>query len=127
METKEPDSVAHVRIAIPRVRSPNQRDFVFGPRRPRHTRNATIATATPTSAPTTRNRDPNGAPDAERTWMDNVPIVDCPATSRALTCTTWEPSVSFSKTDVAIPTEKKAPSSTRTSYPAIPESLSVAP
>src|SRR5205807_9355430 len=39
---------------------------------------------------------------------------------------TCEPSVRFSRTDVAIPTEKKAPSSTRTSYPAIPESLSAA-
>src|SRR5205807_3043869 len=63
----------------------NQRDFVFGPRRLRHTRNATTATAPPTSAPTTRNREPKDAPDAERTWTDNVPIVDCPAPSKALT------------------------------------------
>src|SRR5437764_14724524 len=108
METKEPDSVTHVRIAIPRVRSPNQRDFVFGPRRPRHTRNATIATAPPTSAPTTRNRDPNGSPDAERTWIHNVPIVDCPAPPKAFTSTTGEPSVRFSHTDVAIPPEQNA-------------------
>src|SRR5439155_9045484 len=84
-EPKQPDPVAHVRIAIPPVRSLNQRDFVFGPRRPRHTRNATTATAPPTSAPTTRNREPKGAADAERIRTDNVPIVDCPAPSKALT------------------------------------------
>src|SRR5205807_6846815 len=80
-------------LRFPPVRSLNQRDFVFGPRRPRHTRNATTATAPPTSAKTTRNREPKGAADAERTWTDNVPIVDCPAPSKALTWTTCEPSV----------------------------------
>src|SRR5207244_12084648 len=72
-------------LRFPPVRSLNQRDFVFGPRRPRHTRNATTATAPPTSAPTTRNREPKGVADAERIWTDNVPIVDCPAPSKALT------------------------------------------
>src|SRR6267143_2509135 len=37
-----------------------------------------------------------------------------------------DPSVRFSRIDVAVPTETKEPSSTRTSYPAIPESLSAA-
>jgi len=44
-----------------------------GTRRPRRRRD---------QRPTTRNRDPKDAPDAESIWTDNVPIVDCPLRPR---------------------------------------------